>query len=112
MKKSLYTLVEEAISEGKLTYNVGANLLSFYTHYTEALKDASQLKSLKEQFIPYLNYIIEEVNHPYPFPPFHEKLTTPIDYYAFGQEMIRPLVDEMLSQVLGKERFKKSVEIT
>lgn len=111
MTHSLYTEVEEAISSGKLSNKIGSNFLSFYNHYSDALKDHPEHDRLKQLFSPYLKYIIEQVKSPYTFLPYHEQIRTPIDYYQFGQEIFLPLIVMEDSQVLGKEDFKKITEI-
>ena len=45
----------------------------------------------------YLSLNQEQLQTPYPFQPFHQQIVAPFDYYTFGVEFLRPLVDTQLS---------------
>lgn len=60
-----------------------------------------------EQKLPilevYLEKIKEQLQNPYAFQSFHRQILAPFDYYTFGIEFLRPLVDVKLSSSLGLE---------
>jgi len=37
--------------------------------------------------------VMLDVQNPFTFPPYHKAIREPFDYYMFGQNYIRPLVD-------------------
>lgn len=45
--------------------------------------------------------------NPIPFPPYHRKERAPFDYYKFGLDFIRPLIDKKSSQLLGEPYFQE-----
>ncbi|MBI3508048.1 MAG: 1-acyl-sn-glycerol-3-phosphate acyltransferase [Chlamydiia bacterium] len=49
----------------------------------------------------FFELIEEELEHPYTFAPYHQKVRSPIDYYQFGIDFLLPLVDLPRSHVLG-----------
>jgi glycerol-3-phosphate O-acyltransferase len=59
----------------------------------------------------YLDQIVEQIQAPFSFPPFHERVTEPYDYYRFGIEFVRPLVDWKNSRIGGEEQLPKMVEV-
>lgn len=59
----------------------------YSTQYMEAL--VSQL----------LERMIDQLKHPYTFDLFHKSIRTPFDYYQFGLDFIRPLIDIPHSKV-------------
>lgn len=50
-----------------------------------------------ENIDPHLEHLIqfafEQIQHPFVFEPFHEAIRSPFDYYQFGIDFIRPLID-------------------
>ncbi len=95
----------ESLSKGgKLPHHIAKVLELFYHSYSDAVQknhgDMTPYRSLLNEFI---DYVIEQIEHPYNFEPYHEKITSPVDYYRFGIEFIRPLVIMKESKVLGME---------
>jgi glycerol-3-phosphate O-acyltransferase len=44
----------------------------------------------------------EQLRQPFEFEPYHQMITEPFDYYAFGVEFFRPLVDRTRSTLTGR----------
>jgi glycerol-3-phosphate O-acyltransferase len=51
----------------------------------------------------FLDFIQRQVDHPFRFQPYHEKIRRPLDYYQFGLDFIRPLINFSSSTVSGIE---------
>lgn len=51
----------------------------------------------------------EQVQHPFEFEPYHRLVREPFDYYAFGLEFFRPLVDKSQSTLSGRDRLHQIV---
>lgn len=94
--------LNELLHQGLIPEKFHAILEGFCKGYLAELK--SHGFSLETQ-IPiletYLELIQEQLQNPYPFQPFHKQILTPFDYYSFGIEFLRPLVDTHLSSSLG-----------
>ncbi len=66
-------------------------------------------KAYDKLFQEYLDLIEKQLTSPFLFQPFHQMIRHPYDYYHFGIEFFRPLVDEKGSTVLGDDRLQKIV---
>lgn len=53
----------------------------------------------------FLHETEKALSHPHHFAPYHQKIRTPFDYYQFGIEFIRPLVDHGNSKVAFPKRW-------
>ncbi|MBU6383627.1 MAG: 1-acyl-sn-glycerol-3-phosphate acyltransferase [Verrucomicrobia bacterium] len=58
-----------------------------------------------------LNVFVERLRalekHPFTFEPYHRKVRKPFDYYQFGLDFIRPLVEIEHSSIVGIDVLKK-----
>lgn len=73
-------------------------VMEFYRDYRKAISNFSKAESI---FSLFLQLIREQFKKPYVFDLYHKKIRHPIDYYHFGIEFIRPLVDLPHSGVIG-----------
>ncbi len=56
---------------------------------------------------PLLDLIKQQCHNPFQFQPYHAQIRSPYDYYAFGIDLVKPLVDLPHSTVSGLEHIKK-----
>lgn len=75
-------------------------LQGFYESYKKINPDADRFFSLL------LKIVKEQTVNPYLFEPFHKAIRAPFDYYEFGLNLFRPLVDFSRSSLRGKEHLK------
>lgn len=87
----------------KIPRKYGDILSHFFDSYKQAL--ASFYPEALPQMLLFLELLEIQFDTPYSFEPYHKKTRSPIDYYQFGIDLIRPLVDLELSSVLGKEHL-------
>ncbi len=84
----------------------GQILRQFYHSYIEALKDkgtpVTQSPPITLQF---LELIVKQIRTPYHFQVCHKRVTKPDDYFTFGLDIIRPLIDFKHSICLGTEHL-------
>lgn len=76
-------------------------LFQFYEGYKRATQSDG---AILERFIQVLEL---QFKHPHTFEPYHKKVREPIDYYQFGLDFIRPLIDLPHSKILGQEQLEK-----
>ena len=80
-------------------------LLQFVDCYRRALGD------LFDDTIPTLLLFLQLAEHqfhtPFAFQPYHQKIRHPIDYYQFGLDFVRPLIDQASSRVEGVDHLAK-----
>lgn len=76
-------------------------LKGFFKGYTEATGNDGKINEL------YLALLEKQLNHPFHFKPYHQKIREPFDYYEFGLQFIRPLIDIEHSSIYGLENLEK-----
>lgn len=79
-------------------------LKSYLSVIKKSGKDPSPYLSLFDSF---LSISSEQFARPYQFELYHKQLRAPFDYYRFGIEFMRPLVDLKRSTRTGMENFKR-----
>ena len=57
-------------------------------------------------FDTFIDLVKEEFRHPFKFEPYHKKIREPVDYYQFGLDFLRPLVDLPRSSLSGTENLE------
>ncbi len=72
------------------------------TAYREALRSAGYPPSTADRLLGmFLTAVQQQIATPHTFEPFHRRVTTPFDYYTFGVDFFRPLVDKARSTLHG-----------
>jgi glycerol-3-phosphate O-acyltransferase len=102
--KQLDTYFKEGWISGKIR-NI---LVSFYESYKATLL-AHHINPTEfiSFFELYLDLIKAQLQNPHAFKPYHQQVVTPFDYYKFGVEFLRPLVDQTLSVVQGHDELRE-----
>lgn len=77
-------------------------LASFFDCYKNAVLSFED--TLPTLFL-FLQFVREAIHNPYSFEPYHKKVRHPFDYYQFGIDFVRPLVDLPHSKILGFEQI-------
>lgn len=102
LKKKL----EQYFLEGKIPKKSYQLLLQFYDEYTKALQERYD-ESCEALFSIFLEKISEQSAHPFTFEPYHKQILTPFNYYQFGLDFIRPLIDVKNSSVIGHPQLEE-----
>lgn len=68
-----------------------------------ASKNNISSKDLEPLFLTLLQLASEQIANPYKFELYHRKITSPFNYYQFGLDFIRPLIDQKRSSVKNPE---------
>lgn len=69
--------------------------------YLEVAGEGTSILDLFTQLVE------EQIKRPFTFEPYHKKVRSPIDYYRFGLDFIRPFVDLPHSSVHGLDVLKE-----
>lgn len=77
-------------------------LSSFFDCYKKAVLSFDE--TLPTLFL-FLQFVKEAIHNPFHFEPYHKKVRHPFDYYHFGIDFVRPLVDLPHSKILGFEHL-------
>jgi len=110
---SFLTALDTCFREKKVPEKFHSILSAFYKNYRQALEShALSLSSYHEElFLTFLHLIQEQFSSPYVFEPFHKSIRTPFDYYSFGVDFLRPLIDVSHSTVKGMGNLQEIVSI-
>ncbi len=83
-------------------------LVHFFATYRAALVEgglhADDYDHLLCGFVERMQVQLDE---PFVFDPYHAQITAPFDYYTFGVEFLRPLVDKARSSVGGRPHLNR-----
>ncbi|CAL1399426.1 unnamed protein product [Linum trigynum] len=81
---------------GRLPSTVAEGMEELYHNYRKAVLQSGHPKAsdiVLSNMCLALDRILVDVEDPFVFPPYHKALREPFDYYQFGQNYIRPLID-------------------
>ena len=102
------TLLQKYSKDGVIPQRLRDIMHQFYSSYKEALTGGDKsMRDFELLFVTFLELIKEQCLSPFSFQPYHQQVREPFDYYAFGVELLRPLVDMQHSSVSGQDRLKK-----
>ncbi len=108
MSDPFLLMLAEHTRLGAIPEKDAAILKSFYDSYAKALIECGLSKeACRASFETYLQKIEELILHPYHFPPYHKQIRAPFDYYAFGLDLVRPLIDKKISSIKGFAHVEK-----
>jgi glycerol-3-phosphate O-acyltransferase len=102
-----FSKIEEYLEEGSVPAKCGDILKKFYLGYQQAIpfQDHTHIRL----FLDLLDLIKNQCLEPFIFQPYHKHLRTPFDYYQFGIDLVKPLVDMPNSFVHGIEHLENIV---
>lgn len=88
--------------EGSLTGRWKTLTQVFCDSYLDVFKKTRQDLSQGDRTVcTLIDLIVPNIASPHPFAPYHQRICTPFDYYSFGLEFVRPMVDISRSHVYG-----------
>lgn len=110
-------MVENYRQDGRLPNNLAESLHDFYLSYRAALQHHGRaIEDYHPVLETFLELVLQQLQNPYSFEPYHRHITEPFNYYQFGLDLMRPLVlfekstashleqaDRMVEQLNGKE---------
>ena len=101
----------ELLKDKQLTHAQSNILKEFGKYYMDAAAlSGTSKEKVYALFKQLVECIIEQIRSPHTFEIFHEAVRRPFDYYRFGLEIMRPLVDIKRSKVLGTEFLNEIIQ--
>jgi glycerol-3-phosphate O-acyltransferase len=88
----------------KLPEELSRIIIPFLDGYREAV--GKRYEETIPNILLFLDLVLSQAKQPYAFEPYHQKIRHPIDYYKFGCDFIRPLIDLPKSTVSGLEHLE------
>ena len=105
--KPFLSKLEQSLKEGSIPPKYANILEKFYLGYQQAI--SSQGETNEKVFLDLLHLIKQQCLEPFVFQPYHKHLRKPFDYYQFGIDLLKPLVDMQSSSVRGLEHLQTIV---
>lgn len=97
--------VQAALDQGALSQSLAEIFLEFYEYYLIGAKGRYTQNEMDTIAGHYLEQISEQYLRPYPFDIYNTQIREPFDYYAFGLDFFRPLVDFSKSSLHGSDHL-------
>ena len=95
-----FTRVRAFVADPRFPAKYGAILIQFFDAYRSALSNAGLSPETFDHLLDgMIDRLEEQLDTPFAFEPFHRQITAPFDYYQFGVEFLRPLVDKARSSL-------------
>lgn len=108
---SFLTKVFNAYTKQAIPEKIYKTFVELYETYTHSLAmHGISIADHEHVFDTLLTLVQEQLVHPYKFDSFHKRITHPFDYYKFGLDFIRPLVDEKSSTLYHYENIERMVQ--
>ena len=90
-------ILQLLVDAGKAPKILLPAFVDLYTNYSSAILNSGLQTSTQQNVVKVMGAIADRVLHefvePYTFPVVHKRLLQPYDYYAFGQNYVRNLVN-------------------
>lgn len=103
-----YVKLREYVDQKWLSASVARDATSFYESCKQTLLSAGKPMEPQEPvFDEYLDMLKDQEKEPFAFEPFHKAVVSPRDYYSFGLNFFRPLMDESKSTIVKEHNLKK-----
>ncbi len=100
--------LENHFQEGWMSEKLRTLMHNFYLGYQAAVYPTPS-DEYDPWFEDYLQLVKIQHQNPYTFPPYHEKIRFPYDYYAFGNNFLSLLVDKTASRVVGHRYIEEII---
>jgi glycerol-3-phosphate O-acyltransferase len=107
MDKIFLDKLNDYCKMGLIKENFCNILKEFYFSYKTAIKNRSHKNDSLKNFTTFLDIVKEQTKNPHKFSHYHKKIRKPFDYYLFGIQFLKPLIDIKNSHLLGIENLKK-----
>lgn len=105
IKKPFRTLIEPLQKRAPSKY--WKIMSDFLDTYEAILENKGLNKELyREPLAAYAGFVLEQIQSPYNFEPYHKAIRDPFDHYQLGVDLFRPLIDFPHSGLYGKENVK------
>lgn len=88
-----------------------AALEEFYLGYKNTLESHGiETKKYDPLFFTFLELLKKQFENPFIFQPYHRAIHAPFDYFSFGIEFVKPLIDMAHSSIRGEENLREIVD--
>ncbi|KAM0967320.1 hypothetical protein FF1_023003 [Malus domestica] len=92
----LLSVIRKETEAGRLPSTIASGMEELYQNYKNAILQSRNPKAdetVLSNMTAVLDRVFLDIEDPFVFSPYHKAMRVPFDYYMFGQNYIRPLVD-------------------
>jgi len=107
--KSFLEALNASQKSGSIPEKYVQILEEFYKSYHEVTKSLHS-KDVENLFMIFLSLMEEQFRAPYEFEPYHKQIRSPFDYYQFGNDLFKPLIDLPHSTLKGETHLMQIEE--
>ncbi|CAL9091274.1 unnamed protein product [Musa textilis] len=100
--EELLFCIRREVEAGKLSSEIATRLEELYYNYRNAVMqsgDPSAQEIILSNMAVAFDRVLLDVEDPFSFSPCHKAIREPFDYYMFGQNYLRPLIDFRTSYI-------------
>lgn len=110
-KANFLDILKSAENEGSITSVMASTIKTFYITYLGSLtKKEGPHTEIDQIFLSFLAEVKKQYKDRFQFDSYHKKIRSPFDYYRFGLDFFRPIVDKPNSSILGKPHLSQIVK--
>ncbi|KAJ4728583.1 Glycerol-3-phosphate acyltransferase, chloroplastic [Melia azedarach] len=95
-EQELLSGIGKEVEAGRLPSNLAAGMEELYHNYKNAVFQSGNPRAdeivLSNMAVAF-DRVLLDMEDPFQFSPYHKSMREPFDYYMFGQNYIRPLID-------------------
>ncbi|XP_028952304.1 glycerol-3-phosphate acyltransferase, chloroplastic-like isoform X1 [Malus domestica] len=95
-EQELLSVIRKETEAGRLPSTIASGMEELYQNYKNAILQSRNPKAdetVLSNMTAVLDRVFLDIEDPFVFSPYHKAMRVPFDYYMFGQNYIRPLVD-------------------
>ena len=104
-KSKLNQILEDSVKKGDISEKIRQLLYPFLESYLLAFPGKEEM--VFPILLEFLHLVKMQYQHPFQFEPYHERIVKPFNYYAFGLNFIRPLLDRETSSIIGEKNLEE-----
>ena len=113
IQKDVNEALSEKVQSGKAPEKFVEVVRTFVNEYAQTYQCANEAPERYQYFVTtLLKFVQESLNSPYKFKPFHTAIREPFDYYEWGNEFMKPLIDMSQSRMVGTENIEAIERLT
>jgi glycerol-3-phosphate O-acyltransferase len=107
----IFELIEKEIVDGRMPERWARQMEEFYRSYLDWRRSRNlPTEHLAGIFQTYWELVRAQCAEPYIFEPYHPATRAPFDYYQFGVDIIRGVIDEEHSTTTGLDQARRMEE--
>ncbi|XP_065035104.1 glycerol-3-phosphate acyltransferase, chloroplastic-like isoform X2 [Musa acuminata AAA Group] len=95
-EEELLFCISKEVEAGNLSSDIATKLEELYYNYRDAVMQSgvpNATEIILSNMAVAFDRILLDVEDPFSFCPYHKAIREPFDYYMFGQNYVRPLID-------------------